>query len=213
METFSLPVGWTAAASLVALLLLSILPTCLYLYVEPRGRLQWATPGDSAARRKAPAIVRLTSWLSFAVGQLAIPWLVVPAVCAALLYLQTKLGLARPTGLAFTAAVGVAALTQSVIAFRLLTLGVRLLSHDKRACAAVSGRARWNALVSAIVLGSGVSMGWAMNTLPGFNPWLRAALTWTALRPVVAYAAVCLVHALLLGRCARVLECSVKGGK
>src|ERR1700733_4347106 len=108
METFSPPVGWTVAASLVALLLLSILPTCLYLYVEPRGRLQWATAGASAAKRKAPAIVLLSSWLSFAVGQLAIPWLVVPAVCAALLYLQTKLGLARPTGLAFTAAVGVA---------------------------------------------------------------------------------------------------------
>ena len=45
-----------------------------------------------------------------------------------------------------------------------------------------------------------------MTTIPGFvHPWLRAALVWTALRPVMAYAAVCLVHALLLGRCARAL--------
>jgi hypothetical protein len=211
METFSPPIGLTVVASLVAALLLAIVPTCLYLYVEPRGRVQWAVAGDTPGKRRAPAVVRLTAWLSFAVGQLAIPWLVVPVVCGVLLYLQTKLGLGRPTGLAVTAAVGGAALLESFVALRLLTLGVRLLSHDKRACAQASGRARWNLLASAIVLGGGLSLGWAMTVIPGFvHPWLRAALMWTALRPVVAYAAVCLVHALLLGRCARALECRVK---
>jgi hypothetical protein len=190
------------------------LPTCLYLYVEPRGRRQWVETSDDPAKRRAPAVVKFTAWLSFAVGQMAIPWLLVPATCAVLLYLQTKLGVGRPVGLGVTAAVGGAALLQSVIALRLIPLGVRLLSHDQRACASASGRARWNAFASAALLGGGLLLSWAMTTIPNFvHPWLRAALSWTALRPVIAYAAVCLLHALLLGRCARALGCSVQADK
>lgn len=206
MEAFSPPTGLTVTAALLAALLAAIVPTCLYLYVEPRGRRQWAVAGDTAARRKAPLGVRFTAWLSFAIGQLALPWLLVPATCAALLYLQTKLGVGRPLGLGITLAVGLAALVQSFLALRLIPLGVRLLSRDARACAAARGRARWNGTVSAAVLGGGVLLSWAMTTIPNFvHPWLRAALVWTALRPVMAYAAVCLVHALLLGRCAAML--------
>jgi hypothetical protein len=52
----------------------------------------------------------------------------------------------------------------------------------------------------------GLALSWAMMTVPSFvHPWLRFFLAWTALRPVMAYAAVCLLHAMLLGRCDRAL--------
>jgi hypothetical protein len=207
METaFAPPVGITVTAAILGVLFAAILPTCLYLYVEPRGRRQWAALGDSPATRKAPPLVRFTAWLSFLVGQLALPWLLVPAACAVLLYLQTKLGVGRPVGMAATVAVGVGALVQSLLALRLLPLGVRLLARDAKLSARASGRARLHALVSAAVLGGCGLLSWAMATVPNFvHPWLRTALVWTALRPVMAYAAVCLLHAMLLGRCARAL--------
>lgn len=206
MQAFSPPLGLTVTGALLGALLAAILPTCLYLYVEPRGRRQWAVAGDTPAQRRAPAFVRLTAWLSFAIGQLALPWLLVPATCAALLYVQTKLGMVRPLGLGITVAVGIAALVQSFLALRLLPLGVRLLSRDARACSGVRARARWNGVVSAVVLGGGFLLSWAMTSMPNFvHPWLRAALEWTALRPVMTYAAVSLVHAALLGRCAATL--------
>jgi hypothetical protein len=210
METaLALPREIVVTAAVLGALLAAILPTCLYLYVEPRGRRQWAAAGDSPSTRKAPAIVRLTAWLSFVVGQLALPWLVVPAACAVLLYLQTKLGVIRPVGMAATVAVGVTALVQALLALRLLPLGVRLLARDAKLCERgerARHRALLNGLFSAAVLGGCVLLGWAMSTVPNFvHPWLRAALTMTALRPVMAYAAVCLLHALLLGQCARAL--------
>jgi hypothetical protein len=212
--TFTPPVGLIAAAALLGAFLAAILPTCLYLYVEPRGRRQWVESSDDPARRRAPGVVRFTAWLSFVVGQVAFPWLLVPAICAVLLYLQTKLGVGRPLGLGLTAAVGVAALVQAVLALRLLPLGVRLLARDEGACARASARARFNALFSASVLGGAGLLSWAMATIPNFvHPWLRAALAWTALRPVMAYAAVCLLHALLLGRCARALVRPATQGK
>ena len=207
METaFSPPLGLTITAAVLAFLFAAILPTCLYLYVEPRGRRQWATAGDNPATRRAPVLVRVTAWLSFVVGQLAIPWLLVPAVCAVLVFLQTKLGVARPLGLGVTVIVGVAALLQSLLSLRLIPLGVRLLSRDPKTAKRASGGARWNATVSVVVLGGCLLLSWAIATIPGFvHPWLRVALVWTALRPVMVYAGLCLAHALLLGRCARAL--------
>ncbi len=207
METaFSMPLGLTVTAGALAVLFAAILPTCLYLYVEPRGRLQWASAGDSPANRRAPILVRFTAWLSFVVGQLAIPWLLVPAVCAVLVFLQAKLGVARPFGLGVTVAVGVAALLQSLLSLRLIPLGVRLLSRDEKTAKRASGRARWNGMLSAGVLAGCLLLSWAIATVPGFvHPWLRVALVWTALRPVMIYAALCLAHAMLLGRCARAL--------
>jgi len=207
METaFSPPLGLTITAAVLAFLFAAILPTCLYLYVEPRGRRQWATAGDNPATRRAPVLVRVTAWLSFVVGQLAIPWLLVPAVCAVLVFLQTKLGVARPLGLGVTVAVGVAALLQSLLSLRLIPLGVRLLSRDSKTAKRASAGARWNAMVSVVVLGGCLLLSWAIATIPGFvHPWLRVALVWTALRPVMVYAGLCLAHALLLGRCARAL--------
>jgi hypothetical protein len=144
--------------------------------------------------------------LSFAVGQLAFPWLLVPAACGVLVYVQARLGLLRPVGLSFTVSLCAAALVQSVLAARLLPLGVRLLARDFRLGASVGKRARTNALVSAGLLGGTAALSWAMSHVPGLvHPWLRVVLSWTALRPVMAYAAVCLLHAVLLGRCGSAL--------
>jgi hypothetical protein len=202
MPAFSPPLALVATAAVLAALLAAIVPTCIYMYVEPRARRSWAAAGASSSGARAPGLVRLTAWLSFAVGQLALPWLLVPAACAALIYIQMQ-GVLRPTGLGVTAAIGVAALFQSFLAFRLLPLGVRLLSRDASAHTTAQKRARRNAIVSAIILGGGLALSWVMETIPNFvHPWLRAAIAWTALRPVIAYAALCLAHALLLGRCA-----------
>jgi hypothetical protein len=198
--------------------LFAILPTCVYLYVEPRGRGQWArqahgkgslAAGVSAPR--APVLVRWTAWLSFAVGQLALPWLLVPAGCVLLVYLQAKLGAARPAGVAITLLVALGALAQSALALGLLPLGVRLLAGDARLRTALVLRARWNGVASAVLLcGSGL-LTRAMTVFPSLvHPWLRALLAWTALRPVMAYAAVCLLHAILLGQCVRAM--AVVGG-
>lgn len=205
-SAFSPPAGLVAVAAVLGALFAAVLPTCLYLYVEPRGRLQWAAAGDNAATRRAPGLVRATAWLSFLVGQLAVPWLLVPAGCAALVYLQTKLGAGRPIGLGVTVTLGFAALAQSLLALRLVPLGVRLLSHDARAAARAGAVARTHGLASAVILGGCVALGWAVATVPSFvHPWLRVVLLWAALRPVMAYAGLCLLHALLLGRCARAL--------
>src|SRR4030088_344712 len=97
-SAFAPPLGVVVVGAVLGALLAAILPTCLYLYVEPRGRLSWGTAGDAPHTRRAPAIVRGTAWLSFAVGQLAVPWLLVPAACGLLLYLQMKMGVGRPLG-------------------------------------------------------------------------------------------------------------------
>jgi len=196
----------TAIVAIVAALLTTIVPTCLYAYVEPRGRLSWGTAGDSPRSRRAPALVRITAWLSFAVGQIAVLWVLVPAACAFLLYLQVTLGAGRPLGAAATVAVGTMALAQSALAVRLLPLGVRLLARDKHLSQRVVRLAKWNALASSILLSLGALLAWAMAAAPSLvHPWLRVALEWTALRPILAFACVCLVHALLLGQCARLL--------
>jgi hypothetical protein len=207
METwFTPPTGVIAAVAVVAVLFAAILPTCLYLYVEPRGRAQWGVAGDTPSNRRAPGLVRLTAWLSFAVGQLAFPWLVVPVVCGVLVFLQTKFGVGGPVGVAVTGGVGVVALVQSISAMRLLPLGVRLLARDAKLRERAAARARFNALLSAAVLGGGLLLTWAMGAGPGFlDRWFRAALLWTAIRPVMAYAAIGLLHSLLLGRCAGML--------
>jgi hypothetical protein len=205
-SAFSPPPGLIVIAAILAALFAAVLPTCLYLYVEPRGRLQWASAGDSVATRRAPGLVRATAWLSFLVGQLAVPWLLVPAACAALVYLQTKLGAGRPIGLAVTVTLGFAALVQSLLALRLVPLGVRLLSRDPRTLTRAGASARAHGLVSAVILGGCMALGWAIATVPSFvHPWLRVVLVWAALRPVMAYAALCLLHACLLGRCTRAL--------
>lgn len=212
--TFALPAPLAIAAAVIGTFFASILPTCLYLYVEPRGRIRWAVAGEAVSKRRAPGLVRITAWLSFALGQIAIPWLLVPAACAVLLYLQAKLGLARPLGVAATVGVGAAALVQALLAMRAFPLGVRLLVRDAKLCetAAVGARARAIATVNISLFAGAALASWAMQAVPGLvHPWLRAALAWTALRPVMALAAVSLLHASLLARCAAALREPPKG--
>jgi hypothetical protein len=186
------------------LALVSLLPTCLYLYVEPRGRNLWAKAGDSPSSRRAPAIVRAAAWLSFVVGQLAIPWLLIPVVCGVLLYLQARLGMSKPVAIASTALGGVLALVQAVMALRLVPLGVRLLMRDARVCERAGARARFAAMVSAAVLGGAGALGWAMASMPRLvHPWLGTVLDWAVLRPEMIYGGACLIHALVLGQCVR----------
>jgi hypothetical protein len=203
---FSLPAGLTVAMLALGGLLGAILPTCLYVYVEPRGRQQWATAGDSPKARKAPLLVRFTAWLSFVLAQVALPLLLVPVTCGGLLYVQIRLGALSPIGLGATAALGLAALVQAALAFRLLPLGVRLLARNASEAKRAAGLARFQGVVHGAILSGSLLLGWAMSTIPGFvRPVLRHTLEWTALRPVAAYAAVCLLHALLLGRSGRLL--------
>ena len=193
----------TAIAAVLAAAFAAILPTCLYAYVEPRGRLGWGTAGDSPRSRRAPALVRVTAWVSFAVGQVAVVWLLVPAVCAVLLYLQSRLGVGGFLDVLATLAVAALAIVQSLLAIRLLPLGVRLLARDPRLSGRIVRLATWNAVASALLLGLGGLLTWATPWL--LHPWLRVALVWAALRPIMAYGCACLLHALLLGQCARVL--------
>ncbi len=197
---FGLTFGIVAAA----LALASVLPTCLFLYVEPRGRKLWAREGDSPSTRRAPALVRATAWMSFLLGQLAIPWLVIPVVCGVLLYLQARLGIWKPLAMASTATAGILALVQTVLAVRMIPLGVRLLMRDARSGSVSASHARFAAIASASVLGGAATLAWAMANVPRFvHPWLGTALDWAVLRPEMVYGSACLVHALVLGQCAR----------
>jgi hypothetical protein len=200
------PLATAIVAAILCGLFAAILPTCLHRYVEPRGRLSWGTPGDSRGARRAPFLLRSTAWLSFALGQLALPCLLVPAGCAGLLYLQTKLGVAHPLGVAATIAFGTTALFQSLLACRLLPLGVRLLMRDARLEKSLARLAKTNAMASGLLLAMGAVLSLVMRAVPGsVHPWLRAALVWSAVRPVILCAFLFLLHALMLDRCAVVL--------
>jgi hypothetical protein len=214
VQNLLIPFEVRVVAGVVFGLLAAILPTCLYLYVEPRGRPRWGVRGDSPKTRRAPLLVRSTAWLSFAVGQLSLPWLVVPAWCAGLLWLQAKLGVARPMGIAATFSLGSMALVQSLLAFRLLPLGVRILAPDQRLGERIDRIAKTNRVAGALLLGAGALLSWGMTAAPSLvHPWLRATLVWSALRPVMAYATLFLLHALMLGRCAAVLANSGQTGR
>jgi hypothetical protein len=199
-------------ASLFALLA-AIVPTALYLFVEPRGRRMWAADGDTAATRRAPGVVRLTAWLSFALAQVAIPWLIVPVYCAGLLYLQARIGYLRPIGIAVTAGVGVAGLVQAILSLRLWPLGIKLLMHESGLCASLKRRTAATLLANAVVLGAMSMLDFAITNIPHFiHPILRGAIVWGALRPVMIYAVVCLAHAMLMNACCGAMSDGKKTG-
>ena len=144
--------------------------------------------------------------MSFLLGQLAILWLVIPVVCGVLLYLQARLGIWKPMAMASTATAtaGVLALVQTLLAVRMIPLGVRLLMRDARSGSVSASHARFAAIASASVLGGAATLAWAMANVPRFvHPWLGTALDWAVLRPEMVYGGACLVHALVLGQCAR----------
>ncbi len=162
--------------------------------------------GDTPSTRRAPWLVRATAWSSFALGQMALPWLLVPVACAALMWLQVKLAVGRPTSLGITALLGVLALVQAVSALRLLPLGVRLLARDARVVAGAAARGRRSAILQIVVLAAALGLGWAMQTMPFLvHPVLRATLVWTLVRPIVVFGGLGLLHALLLTQSARSL--------
>ena len=76
--------------------------------------------------------------------------------------------------------------------------------RDARTGCAPASRARFAAIANASVLGGAATLGWAMANVPRFvNPWLGTALDWAVLRPEMVYGGACLIHALVLGQCAR----------
>jgi hypothetical protein len=206
--------GVVIVVASVFALLAAIVPTALYFFVEPRGRRMWATEGDSAATRRAPGVVRLTAWLSFALAQVAIPWLIVPVYCAALLYVQARIGYLRPVGIAVTAGVGVAGLIQALLSLRLWPLGIKLLMHETGLCASLKRRTVATLLANAVVLGAMSLLDLAITNIPHFiHPLLRGALVWGALRPVMIYAVVCLAHAMLMNACCGAMSDGTSQGK
>jgi hypothetical protein len=195
-----------AAAIALGVFLFSVIPTVTLLYVEPKGRRHWAVAGDDPNKRRAPILVRLTAWLSFAVGQTSLLWLALPASCVGLIYAHAKLGAGKPVGLFILGLLAVATLLQAILSFRLLPLGVRLLVRDAKAAGQARARGRRNAVASVLFLALSFALGWALMTIPGLlNPWVRTAVMYAVLRPMGAYAAMCLVHALLLSRCSHLL--------
>jgi len=193
-------------AVLLGLSCAAILPTCVYLYVEPRGRLNWATPGDSPERRRAPVLVRVAAWTSLAMGQLALPWLAVPIGCGALIYLQAQLGILRPAGLVVSVLALAMSLAEVLVSVGLWPLGIRLLVRGERLADRVRRRARLVLAASAATIGTGGLVSWLLSGSPRLvHPWLRAVLERAAIWPIEVYAAVCLVHAIVLGQCLRVL--------
>jgi hypothetical protein len=200
-SAFAQPIPIVAA--LLGALIAGLLPTCLYLYVEPRGRLAWGTAVGRGGR--APILVRIAAWASFALGQLALPWLVIPALCVGFLVLQAKLGLVRPVSALAVGSLAAMGLVQALLAVRLIPLGVQLLMHSDRAWARLGAIARTLGVAYGVVLAASALVGLGMGAVPGaVHPWLRLALDWAALRPVMACAAAGVVHALVLDRCARI---------
>ena len=92
--------------------------------------------------------------------------------------------------MAVTAAAGVLALVQALLALRLIPLGVRLLMRDAKVLRlrprARAARRRWR---NAAVLGARGCSFWLTHVPKVVHPWLGAALAWTALRPVMIYGA------------------------
>jgi len=204
MSVFAHPISVVAA--LLVALLAALVPTALYLYVEPRGRLAWGGSGVEQKARRAPRLVRVAAWASFALGQLALPWLLIPALCLGFLVLQAKLGLVRAAPAAAVGSLAALGLLQAALAFRLIPLGVQLLVRSDRAWGKLGRVARALGLAHGGVLAAAALVGLGMGAVPGaVHPWLRTALGWAALRPVLGCAVAGVLHAVLIDRCARMV--------
>ena len=188
-------------AALLGVLLAGLLPVCLYLYVEPRGRLAWGSA--QGGRGRAPRLVRSAAFASFALGQLALPWLLIPALCVGFLVLQAKLGLIRPAPALAVGLLAVMGLVQAALAVRLIPLGVQLLVNSERLWGRLRRLARMLGMAHGAIFGASALVAFGIGAVPGVvHPWLRVALDWAALRPVMACAAAGVLHAVLVDRCA-----------
>ena len=204
-------------AGVFAFLMLSIVPTATYLYVERRCRRHWIETKDAshvsfavaagrAPRTRAPLLVRIAAWWSMAVGQLAIPWLVVPGACGLVLYTLAKVGRSSFSSSALIVGLGVAALLQSIFVFRLFPLGIRLLARDAKARARTRSVAVSLAVVNLLALAmSGLT--YALLHVPGFlNPIVRVTLFYGAVIPIAVFAVLGLVQSLVVARAGRAVE-------
>jgi hypothetical protein len=177
----------------------SIVPTATYIYAERRSRPHWAdAESSSAGSARAPIAVRLAAWGSLALGQLAIPWLLVPAVSVLVLLGLSQVGAATTTIWIALSGLALAALLQSFVAFRLFPFGIRLLARDK------SIRARSRSVAGMLVgvnVGALVAAGlaFAVIHLPRFvPPNLAMALRLGIVLPVAIFGALGLASALLV---------------
>ena len=201
-------------AGVFAFLMLSIVPTATYLYVEKRCRRHWSSAANAAftgvagkeVRIRAPLFVRAAAWWSMAVGQLAIPWLIVPGACAAILYTLAKVGRSSFSGTALIAGLGVVAVLQSIVVFRLFPLGIRLLARDAKSRARARSVAVSLGFVSLLALGmTGVT--YMLLQVPGFlNPIVRVTLLYGVVTPIAVFAVLGLVQSVVVARAGRAVE-------
>ena len=201
-------------AGVFAFLMLSIVPTATYLYVEKRCRRHWSSAANAtftgvagkAVRIRAPLFVRAAAWWSMAVGQLAIPWLIVPGACGAILYTLAKVGRGSVSATALIAGLGVVALLQSVVVFRLFPLGIRLLARDAKSRARARSVAVSLGFVSLLALAM-TGLTYMLLQVPGFlNPIVRVTLFYGVVIPIAVFAALGLVQSVVVARAGRAVE-------
>jgi hypothetical protein len=184
-----------------AFLLFSIVPTATYLYVEGRSRRHWV---DAASgRKKAPALVRLAAWSSLFVSQLALPALLIPVECGAVLFALSKLGRASLGGSAVLVLLGLSAILQVVMCVRLFPLGIRLLARDQKLATRAKSAARAIGFVNLLGLAS-AGLVYALMLTGMFHPIVRVTLYFGVVIPMAIFAGIGLVQALFVGQAGRI---------
>ena len=185
----------------LVLLGFSALPTLLLVVLQRRNGARWAfapAPGADGAegyrhgsdeerlRRRGriprvlpPRVVVLTCWMSFALGQMFLPGLVLGVV-----------------GL-FAAGLGVVSIPGLMLAWNQFAPAVALYVRDRRGPSMARSVAKYTVLLNALVMLFSLA---ALSFAEHLTPVLAATLS---------YAALSLAHAHLLERSARALERSL----
>lgn len=185
-------------AAILGLLMFAVFPTATYLYVEKRARAHW---GDLASRR-APGPVRATAWLSLALGQLCILWLLFPVVCGGLVFALSRVGHGGTMGYALILGLGLLALLQALTSFGLIPFGIRVLARGSSMREKASSLSRVVTLVNAAALGTSM-FAYAMMYLPGMlHRVIKIGLVFGVALPVGIYALAALILAALMSRAA-----------
>jgi hypothetical protein len=186
-------------AAVIGLLFFSIFPTVTYLYVEKRARPHWGdVPG-----KKAPGIVRATAWVSLALGQLGLVWLVLPVVCGGLVYGLSRIGHGGSTWYAAIVGLGVLALLQSITSLGLVPFGIRVLARNSGLRGKAKGLARGIGLANFAALAMAGATYGMMLIRGGLNPIIKVGLVYGVALPVAAYAVFSLVLAGMMSKAAQ----------
>jgi hypothetical protein len=193
-----------AVAAVLGFGLFALVPTITYLYVEKRSRKHWL---DAASGRKnAPIFVRVVAWWSLAIGQLALPWLLVPATCGTVLFTLAKLGKSSTSGTLLIGALGIAAIAQAIYALRLFPFAIRLLARDAKLRKRGTGFAISFGIVQLVALGA-AGLTFTLLRVPGFlNPIVRMTVYYGAIIPVLVFSGIGLVIAALGAGASKNLE-------